>query len=242
MKNKNELDRIFDKFNLSTIDREYLMKIINPIYSHQEFQKRMTNEFLHHSDITLGEHIIDDSILTYLLSNKYLIKNKNKVFRLDLAIKIAMLHDLYTIPWQNNKKSSVKHFFNKHGFRHPIEAIINSIVWYPELFINKQDAEIIIDGVIHHMFPLPVRVINKDKILELELKNSDIFNSLDVLYQNMIINSLKRKRLGILSFSKSKYKEGRIMSKADKIISIKQIKNLSSFKALLTGHNKSIKK
>lgn len=229
-----ELDDIFNKYNLDLIDRKYLTKVIEPIINHSEFQKRMTNEFLHHSNITLGKHILEDTVLAYLMAKK------KKNINIDLVIKIALFHDLYTIPWQNNKEAHVKHFFNKHGFRHPIEATVNAITWYPEYF--KSDADIIIDGIIHHMFPLPVRSFNREKLIKIELKNIDSFNKLDTLYQDLIIQSVKRRKIFGLSFSFSKYTEGRIMSSADKKVSRKQIKNFSSFKALFTGHNKSLRK
>ena len=228
----NKLDKIFDKYNLNLEDRNYLDKIIIPIINHPEFQKRMTKEFFHHGDITLGEHILEDSVLTYLLAKK-----RNDI-KIDLAIKIAMLHDLYTIPWQNNKEAKVKRFFNKHGFRHPIEAVINGVTWYPEIFNDEEESKIIIDGVLHHMFPLPVRYLNK----KTELKNWDVYDNLDESYKLMINASLKRKKLGPVSFSRSKYIEGRIMSKADKKVSRKQIKNISSANALITGHNKKLEK
>lgn len=236
MDNRIKVNSIFAKYNLDLSDKEYLIRTINPIIESPMFQKRLTNEFLHHSNITLGEHILEDTVLTYLIAKK------KKNIRIDLAVKIAMLHDLYTIPWQNNKATHVNHFFNKHGFRHPIEAAINSILWYPNIFKNSDEANIIIDGIIHHMFPLPVRSFNKESIKKVELKNINSFNSLDDIYQKMIIDSLNRRKIGILSFSRSKYKEGRIMSLADKKVSLGQIKNFSSFKALFTGHNKSLKK
>ena len=234
------LDKLYDKYKLTAIDKEYLINIIIPIINNPNFKERLTNKYLHHSDITLGEHIIEDAIVTYLLSNKYLNKHKNTNYRIDLAVKIAMLHDLYTIPWQNNKEASVNHFFSKHGFRHPIEAVINSFNWYPEIF-NENDKDIIIDGIIHHMYPLPVRILNDKKIDKIELKNIDNYYKLNNIDKELLINSSKRKRIGVISLSKSKYMEGRIMSKADKKVSIRQIKNLSSAKALLTGKNKTIK-
>ena len=225
------INDIFNKYNLTLEDKNYLLSIMNPIINNINFQKRMTDEFLHHGSISLGEHIIEDSVVTYLLSKKH-------NYRTDLAVKIAMLHDLYTLPWQNNPDAKVKHFFDKHGFRHPTEAVINSITWYPELFIDKDEAKIIIDGILHHMFPLPVRYLN-DKT---EIKNRELFNKLDKYYQTTIIDSLKRKKIGGISFSRSKYVEGRIMAKADRKVSRKQIKDFSSAKSLLTGHNKKITK
>ena len=230
-----EINDIYSMYGLSFEEQVYLSKIINPIVENPNFRKRMSNEFLHHGKITLGEHIIEDTVVTYLLSKKHV--NKHSDYQMDLAIKIALLHDLYTIPWQNNKEAHVKHFFDKHGFRHPIEAVINSITWYPELFINKDESKIIIDGILHHMFPLPVRYLNG----KTELKNKELYNKLDKEYQLMIIDSLKRKKIGGISFSRSKYMEGRIMAKADRKVSRHQIKDFSSAKALLTGKNKKLK-
>ena len=240
--NKIVLNKVFNKYSLLEEDRKYLNKIIFPIIDNPNFKKRMTNEFLHHSDVTLGEHILEDTILTYILSKKYLSEKKSNNYRIDLAIKIALFHDLYTIPWQNNKNARVHHFFSKHGFRHPIEAVINAITWYPDIFEKQDEAIVIIDGILHHMYPLPVRVVNIKKINKVELKNIDDFNSLSLLYKEMIINNLKRGKLGILSFKKSKYIEGRIMAKADRIVSRGQIKNMSSLIALITGYNKKLNK
>ena len=232
------LDYIFDIYKLSNYDRKKISDVILPIYSFSEFKKRMTDEFPHHGSITLGEHIIDDAIMTYLLSKKY-INDSN--FDIDVAIKIAMLHDLYVVPWQNNIENKTKYFFNKHGFRHPIEAVINAYSWYPELFKNKDEAEKIIDGIIHHMFPLPVKafIIDNNKM---ELKNYDMLDKLPSYIIDIIIKSTNRGRIGFVSICPSKYIEGRVMAKADKYVSIRQIKNPSSALALVTGKNKKLKK
>ena len=177
-KNKEKYESLLNTF-LNNAEREEFNEIVYPFFLHEEFQKRMSNDFLHHSDITLGEHIIEDALITYLLSKK-----KDNIDT-SLAVKIAMMHDLYEIPWQNNQEGIVKHFSNKHGFRHPIEAVINAITWYPEMF-NEKDAEILIDGIIHHMYPLPVRVFNNK---DMELKNSDKLEKIDKRFMDMIIHS-----------------------------------------------------
>lgn len=43
------------------------------IFIHDEFQRRMNPEFPHHNKITLGEHILENTIVTCLLSQK--VKN-----------------------------------------------------------------------------------------------------------------------------------------------------------------------
>lgn len=237
--NDSIINCLFNKYSLKQKDKKQLKRIILPIIKHPEFQKRLTSVYPHHGSITLGEHIIEDAVLTYQLSKKYMKKCSN--YQIDLAIKIAMFHDLYTIPWQNNIDSHVRYFFHKHGFRHPIEAVINSINWYPEYFKNKNDSRIIIDGILHHMYPLPVMFINFNKIDFYELKNKDLYNKLSKEQQDIIEDSLKRKRIGSISICRSKYIEGRIMAKADRIVSRKQIRDLASLKSLITGHNKKIK-
>ena len=236
--NQIKLNNLIDKYNLDGDNKIEFLSIIMPIVSHSEFQRRMTNEFLHHSNITLGEHIIEDAIVTYLLC-----KNTKKNININLAVKIAMFHDLYTIPWQNNKKNTkVKKVSNKHGFRHPIEAVVNAYSWYPDEFNNEKDAEIIIDGIIHHMYPLPVVRVKESNYNSIELRNYEEFKKLPNNIKNLIIKSSNRRKLFKLSFCKSKYNEGRIMSKSDKKVSFHQIKNVSSATALVTGKNKSLKK
>ncbi len=227
----------FNQYNLSDIEKEELATLIYPIFIHPEFQKRMTREYMHHGTITLGEHIIKDTITTYILCRK---KSKKRIINLDLALKISMLHDLYTFPWQNSQEKTS--FFHKHGFRHPVEACINATYWFPEYFKDVKSAEIIIDGIMHHMFPLPVSSVKNNELDKMELNNFDNFTKLDKDIQYIIIKSMKRKRFAKISFSRSLYYEGRIMSKADKKVALSEIKNFSSAKALLTGKNKKIKK
>ena len=237
MKNKKELLKIMDSYNLNDLEKEELLSVIYPIICHPEFQRRLTNEYMHHGTITLGEHIIKDTIITYILCKKNNKKNNNINIRLSLLI--SMFHDLYTFPWQN---SNIKNkFFHKHGFRHPVEACINAIYWFPDYFEND-DAKVIIDGIIHHMFPLPVSSLKNDDISKIEINNYNLYLKLDKRYQGLILESMQRKRLFGISFTRSLYKEGRIMSKADKKIALSEIKNISSAKALLTGKNKKIKK
>ena len=231
--NKEKLNNILNKYNLSREEKKELLCMINPIFKHDEFQKRMTLKFPHHGNITLGEHILEDTVVTYLMC-----KNRKNVNKL-LAVRISMLHDLYTFSWQNNKENRVRKFCNKHGFRHPIEAVLNAIYWFPELFKDTEESKIIIDGILHHMYPLPVRVYDKNNM---ELKNINLLDKIPRELEKIIIDSLNRKKIRKLSFSKSIYLEGRIMSKADKKVSKGQIKNISTLTSLVTGHNKSLKK
>ena len=65
------LESLGHHYNLTLSDIKKIDKIIEPIYKHKEFKRRLTKEFLHHSDITLGEHILADTIVTYKLCKKF---------------------------------------------------------------------------------------------------------------------------------------------------------------------------
>ena len=244
MKKNNDkvVNKIFDVYGFDKNDCVQFMKIINSIYIHEEFQKRFGKEFLHHGNITLGEHIIEDAVVTYKMSMKYLKNHHSGDFDLRIAVIIAMLHDLYVLPWQNNIEAKTHKLFNAHGFRHPIEAVINASIWYPELFSDAKNAKKIVDGIIHHMFPFPVAVFKLNDENLLELKNYELLDNVPINIRKMMVKSTNRGKIGKVSFARSKYKEGKIMSKADFHVSLGQIKDLSSAKALLTGKNKKLLK
>ena len=234
--NQQLLNDLLDRFELSKKEKEEFLQIATPIIKHEEFQKRMNaEEFPHHAKVSLGEHIISDAILTYKLTKKKKWKKEEQ----KRAIKIALFHDLYELPWQNSGIKK-KMLTNKHGFTHPIEAAINAATWYPELFKEDVEREIILDGIIHHMFPFPVRALN-DK--DAELHNQEKFEKLPENIRKNIIDSSKRKKIKSISFSRSKYQEGRIVSKADKKIAWgKELKSFHGLLACVTGHNPKLEK
>ena len=220
------------KYNLTKQDETTIYRSIKPILFHKEFIKRLDKEFYHHGTTTLGEHILEDTIITYKLA-------KNKDINLDLALKISMMHDLYTTPWQNNPINK-QNTFHRHGFSHPIDAAINSMVWFKKEFKNPRKAEILIDGIVHHMYPLPVTAFYTSNTNELELDNFDLIKKIDKRNIKILIDSSNRNKIGKVSLSRSKYKEGRIMSKADKKVTLKQLTNVNDYASLVTGYNKSI--
>lgn len=235
-----EISRIFDYYNLNSEDRKILLEIIMPIFSHEEFQRRMdANVFPHHDQTSLGTHIISDAVVTYLLARKRY--EKNQCINIQTAVIIAMFHDLYELPWQN--AALVKSMFvNKHGFVHPIESSINSAYWYPEYFKDLKKAKIIIDGIVHHMFPFPVRAIDEN-IEKLELNNIEKFNSLSLSIQELIISSSRNGLVRPLhiSLSPAISLEGRCMSQADKIVSMKKdATSINGIKACITGKNPNL--
>lgn len=229
------LIKLFDKYDLHEVERLEIYEIIKNIFLHDEFQNRFSNKFKHHGNTTLGEHLLEDTIITYLL----LINSDDNSIDLELALKISMMHDLYTVPWQNAGIKK-KRFTNLHGFTHPIESVINSITWFKEEFKDDTKARILIDGIIHHMYPFPVAVFKNETDNELELNNFDLIKDLDKKYIDMIIESTNRNKIGNVSLSTSKYLEGRVMARADKIATIKQLDNIYDAKALVTGKNKKI--
>ncbi len=235
-----KINQLLDINNFSKEEKDYFWKIITPIFYHPEFQKRLDNKlYPHHGTVSVGTHILHDAIITYKLSLKENGKNKNLNIR--LAILIAMFHDLYELPWQNSPIKKEK-FINKHGFVHSIEAIINSINWFPQYFENIEDAKIIIDGVIHHMWPFPLRAIDFN-IYNTEINNLEKAQFVPKHLQQLIISSSCRLKFFHISLSKSKFREGKVMSKADKIITIKkELTHFNSYKSLITGNNPDLYK
>ncbi len=234
--NINFVNKIIDKYNMTEEERSTFWNIIMPIFKHEEFQKRMNPSlYPHHDTVSLGDHIISDAILAYILAKK-----KTSSIDISLSVIIAMFHDLYELPWQNSNIHK-NMYVNNHAFTHPIEAIINAIYWYPEYFKDLDKALIIIDGVIHHMWPFPVRAIDSD-IEKLELNNLKKWKFIDENLKNEIIASSKRYLLKSLHLSciRSKYIEGKIMSKADKKISLIKDISLKGCISVITGSNSNL--
>ena len=226
------LDYLFDKYHIECEDKIKIISIIKKILLHDEFQKRLQGNFYHHGSVMLGEHILEDTIVTYLLCQKC-----KRPINIEIALKIAMMHDLYTRPWQNSNIK--KQFFHRHGFSHPIESVINSSIWFKDEFDNLK-GYILVDGIVHHMFPFPVTSYKDYNYNKLELNNYELSKKMPENIKRMLIDSSNRTSLGEISFIKSKFYEGRIMSQADRIVSFGQIKDKDSLLALVTGENKKL--
>lgn len=232
------LFKLLDKYDLNLKEKEELLSIIKPIFEHDEFQRRLTSEFYHHDQITLGQHILEVTILTYLFAKK------DKKINLEYSLDIAMLHDLYCQPWQNNPNSKPRKFYNGHGFRHPIESVINSSIWFPDIFNEEHKTQIITDGIVHHMYPLPVMRFTEDEINIHELKNFKCIKEMDSQVKDALIEASNRSITRNLSVTSSKYVEGIIVSNADKIVSVGNFKgsNINGITALITKKNKNLSK
>lgn len=208
----DELKEIFNRYHIKEQEARYIWKNIKPIFCHQEFQRRLDDPFFHHENITVGEHILKDTIFSYKLAKAKKISSEE----IKRTILIAMFHDLYVMPWMDN---TIKNQFkNQHAFRHPVEAIVNAIAWFPEYFTDLEQAKIIIDGVLHHMYPCPVV---SSKSLDWELNNKSLYDNLDEKYKNLIICSLNPCVFKNYSLRKTFYIEGRILSRVDKIVTFR---------------------
>lgn len=221
----------FTNTKLTQTEQKEFYKIAKPIINHKEFIKRCSNNFPHHGSTSLGEHIIKDALKTFILAKEYNKKNLYKKANIKTAVIIALFHDLYTNPWQNKETKSNIFNSNTHGMTHPVEAVLNSYKWFPKYFKNKKDAEIIIDGIIHHMYPYPVKKVTAKDNIKL-LKKFKYYEYLVATTSN--ITNFK------IDIKPPKSIEGKLLVKADKLISIKELNNLNSIKSLINGKNKSL--
>jgi len=120
--------------------KEYY-EIVEEILEHPEFKKR--NTYTHHGKITVYDHSLAVSKLSYRIAKKIKVDYK-------AAAIGGLLHDFYYEPWQNNKVK--KKFFKKHGFVHAKEAADNSNRYFKK-YMNKKVENII----LRHMFPLNIK-------------------------------------------------------------------------------------
>ncbi len=137
-------------------------EIVYPILTSKEYFKRRT--FRHHGDITVYDHCVHVSRLSYRIAKKLHLDYKS-------AAIAGLLHDLYTTPWQ--EVTVKKPFFEQHGFTHARDALKNSRKFYKK-YLNPK----IENAILRHMFPLNITppkyatgyiVTLADKIVSLEV-------------------------------------------------------------------------
>lgn len=120
------------------MDKEYY-SIVKDILEHEEFQNR--KKYKHHGEITVYDHSLKVSQIAYKISKKW------KTFDSKSIAIGGLLHDFYDKPWQDNKEK--KPFFQKHGFVHAHQALLNANKYFPD-YMNEK-----IENIIErHMFPL----------------------------------------------------------------------------------------
>ena len=69
-----------------------------------------------------------------------------------------------------------------------IASVVNAATWYPEYFKDDFTALVLIDGIIHHMYPFPVRRIPQN-ISKIEINNLAKYKKLPRKYQLLITKS-----------------------------------------------------
>ena len=128
------------------INDDYYL-IVKDILNSDEFIKR--KKYRHHGDISVYEHSLKVSKLSYKIAKKINLSLKRQVFNeYDMAIG-ALLHDFYYKPYTEDHTK--KPFFKQHGFVHAREARDNSRKFFPQ-YMNKRVENII----LRHMFPLNI--------------------------------------------------------------------------------------
>lgn len=229
------LFNLFLNSELTITEQKEFYKIAKPIIHHKEFVKRCSKDFPHHGSTSLGKHILKDAIKTYVLAKEYNKTHFSKKANIKTSVIIALFHDLYTNPWQNNDKKTNVFNPDTHGMIHPIEAVLNSYKWFPKYFKNEKDAEIIIDGIIHHMYPYPVRKVENKNI---KINNQKLLKKFK--YYDYLIQTTKNRTKLKIDIKPPKSVEGKLLVKADKLISLVELNNFNSIKALVNGKNKSL--
>lgn len=133
-------EEVFLNNYLPTLDQEYI-DIVKEILDNQEFKKRLS--FLHHEDSSVYVHCLLVSYKAYKISKALKLDYKS-------AAIAGLLHDFYNEDWHTSTHKE-KNFFDKHGFRHPKEALKNSRIFFQN-FMNPM----IEDAIVKHMFPLTI--------------------------------------------------------------------------------------
>lgn len=156
-------------------------EIVKPILNNKEFKKR--KKFPHHGKVTVYDHSLAVSKLSYSLAKKLKLDYKSAAIG-------GLLHDFYYKPWQN--KTEKTKFFQQHGFVHASQALKNSKKIFPNM-MNKK-----IENIIErHMFPLNIKppvskegwiVTLVDKYVSLE-----IFKEPKNLYKYVFLKTKKDK-------------------------------------------------
>jgi len=112
-------------------------KITEDILYHPEFLKLKT---LRHHKKDIYHHVVRVSYLSYIWAKK---------LRLDhvAAARGGLLHDFFIYDWRHEGQVKKKKLFEKHGFTHPKEALLNA-----QTHFELSDKEVNI--ILRHMFPL----------------------------------------------------------------------------------------
>ena len=117
-------------------DDENFNEIAQPILENEEYQRRQG--FAHHAGLSDYDHSLQVASLAYTLANKLGLDSNQVVIG-------ALLHDFYYEDWMaiyyDDKMP------DKHGWMHPIWALENAAINFPNL-INERIIPIIMDHML----------------------------------------------------------------------------------------------
>lgn len=121
--------------------------IVKEILESSEFQKRKT--YRHHGEISVYEHSLSVSILSYNIARKInIFFGKMIINEYDIAVA-SLLHDFYYNDYTKDKTKTP--FFKQHGFVHAREARDNSRKFFPQYMNDRVE-----NTILRHMFPLNI--------------------------------------------------------------------------------------
>ena len=123
---------------MNSKDLAYWYEIAKPILEHPEYQKR--KKFMHHGDTSVYTHCVRVSIRAFQMGKKLNLD-------LNTLVIAGLLHDFYETPWQEIEERLP--LFQRHGFTHAKNALLNSRVYFSE-YLNPN----IENSILRHMFPL----------------------------------------------------------------------------------------
>lgn len=115
-------------------------QITEDILYHPEFLKLKT---LRHHKKDIYHHVARVSYLSFIWAKRLNLDYK-------AAARGGLLHDFFVYDWRHEGQLKKKKLFEKHGFTHSKEALVNARTHFE---ITDREADII----VKHMFPLTLR-------------------------------------------------------------------------------------
>ncbi len=121
------------------IEQDLLSETARKIYNTDYFKKALKQE--HHGSTSVAVHTFCVAVVS-LRIYYYLLEHHIRLNK-DYIMKCALLHDLGIIGRYSKYANNVV-----CCYRHPIDSITAAVSIFPEL------PETVIDGILHHMFPM----------------------------------------------------------------------------------------
>ena len=139
-KYKNDLKNHKIRNSYASVYSAEFLHLINPVVTNPIYIEM--SKKLHHMDQTIYDHSIKVAYLSYKISKFLNLNTRNCVIA-------ALLHDFYKNSWIDSTES--KPFFQKHGFVHAEEALVNSKHYFNHLLNIRIE-----NAILRHMFPLNI--------------------------------------------------------------------------------------